>query len=198
MHRPFRKESPKVKRSRSDQLVDAVLTIVLAIIFFSLFWALRPSPPHPLNPAQLNAVLARQEQVVRAAKAQQQQEHDRRIMSWMAESRPDEYWTEYLLPTLRPATVDDYKTWLAGYLSRDGNTTDFFSQPMPTGHLFLATQDMEIVDTMQLTKEHIYVIVPPGVHVTVDASALTNVDVFVMDGFIHYGESVPVFSDTRF
>jgi len=73
----------------------------------------------------------------------------------------EEFKHREVMPRLRPATVANYKKWLAEFLERGGNITHCYDYPMPND-FFVAIADFNLGDFCGSMA--IQVIVPKGIH----------------------------------
>ena len=92
---------------------------------------------------------------------------------------------------LRPATRDDYKRWLIGYLRSGGEPTHYYDYKFPEREFYVAVMDFRIQPLYGAFSFSI--IVPKGIRFL--GGELGHINLFLMDGFRNIGGWVPVYED---
>lgn len=103
-----------------------------------------------------------------------------------------------LLINCRPATVEDYEVWLAGYLSLGNLPTHVYDYVMPEEEFYIAMQDFELPALYGALS--ISIIVPDSIKVKYTDS---HNNLYFMRGFTSIGfhnqlTFVPIYSDVKF
>lgn len=99
----------------------------------------------------------------------------------------------FLEQNCRPAVIDEYKDWLAGFLERGGKITHVYDYPWRRWRWYTVTQNC-IVPAFYGSIS-VSLIVPSGIWVTGDMIGHNNL--FWVNGFVSSG-FVPIFSDIKF
>lgn len=103
---------------------------------------------------------------------------------------------ELFMGRLRPARVEDYKNWLAGFLAMDNKPTHCYNYPLERGmeDWKVALADFQIVPLFGA--DSLNIIVPKGIRFL--GGELGHNNLYLMDGFSCLGGWVPIYSDIHF
>lgn len=107
---------------------------------------------------------------------------------------PEWVWDNEIRPTMKAASVDNYKQWLKGYMENGGEPTNSYDYPFGRWDWFVAVTDFRLVKLCGALSKNI--IVPE--HVKFLGGDKGHCGLYFMDGFTVEGHSVPVFSDIIF
>lgn len=97
-----------------------------------------------------------------------------------------------MFPCLRPATVEDYRTWLEGYIKAGKEPTHSYDYLFPKHMFYVATHDFSTVSLYG--SQSVSIIIPRGISVDLSRGK-GHTDLFYMDGFKTGGTWVPIYSD---
>ncbi|RJO62633.1 MAG: hypothetical protein C4542_03025 [Dehalococcoidia bacterium] len=122
--------------------------------------------------------------------AQEHREWQERERQWDKDhkERADAFKSN-ILPHLRPATVNDYRKWIVGFISNGGTVTHHYDYDMPDD-VYIALDSFEI--TPLYGASSINVIVPAGIEVNGDAG---HSNLYFMDGFKARGSWIPAYNN---
>lgn len=102
---------------------------------------------------------------------------------------------------LRPATVQDYKDWMDGYVRRGGGVTNFIKFPLEGSdeysRMYVANKDFHL--TPLYDGDSVTIIIPRGIKVT-GSELGHNTLLFMEEGYkiVPSHRPVSVYADTRY
>ena len=124
-----------------------------------------------------------------AAREKQRKEQKRltqELGSWAGEN---------LFPSLRPASPEDYRRWLRGYIENGGKPTHVYGYPFSTWKWYVAIGDIKAPTALH-GSQAIHMIIPAGINVA--QGDWGHCSLFFMDGYRRASITVPIFGDTNF
>ncbi len=101
---------------------------------------------------------------------------------------------DQVLSNVRPATIDDYKEWLAGYLLHGGKPTHYYNYPFPRDTFYVAKMGFDL--PARYGAGSISVIIPAGIQI--HYKQLGHNKLYYLDGWQVEGRWIPVYKDIKF
>ncbi|MDO8537243.1 MAG: hypothetical protein Q7R94_03275 [bacterium] len=144
-----------------------------------------------LDVAELNARLgtAREKERLRDTENRRKHaEHEKR-------AREADDFKSKLMENLSPASVEDYKRWLRGYLEGGGKVTHVYDYPMSQQDFYVAHKDFKFEKPLY-GAQSIKIIVPRGVRFL--GGDLGHANLYFEDDYRASSGFVPIFEDIKF
>lgn len=99
----------------------------------------------------------------------------------------------FIHDNIRPATIDDYKEWLQGYIWNGGEATHYYDYNFPTDEFFVLKKSGELPTLYG--SYSINIIIPVGLALGVEKNKIGHSNLYYMEDYEHEGHWVPIYKN---